>query len=46
MVRRIMGKCVRKFTKPDFIDANGSLQVCAGHKGRSEAAIHAMREPF
>ena len=29
-------------TKPDVIDASGSLQVCAGHKSRSEAAIHAM----
>ena len=30
-------------TKPDVIDASGSLQVCAGHKSGSEAAIHAMR---
>ena len=29
-------------TKPDVIDASGSLQVCAGHKSGSEAAIHAM----
>ena len=29
-------------TKPDIIDASGSLQVCAGHKSGSEAAIHAM----
>ena len=36
-----MGKCDMHVTKPDVIDANGSLQVCAGHK--SEAAIHAMR---
>ena len=26
--------------------ASGSLQVCAGHKSGSEAAIHAMRELF
>ena len=32
--------------KPDVIDASGSLQVCAGHKSGSEAAIHAMRELF
>ena len=29
-------------TKPDVIDTSGSLQVCAGHKSRSEAAIHVM----
>ena len=41
-----MGKCVTKVTKSDVIDASGSLQVCAGHKGGSEAAIHAMQELF
>ena len=35
-----------KVTKPDVIDASGSLQVCAGHKSGSEAAIHAMRDIF
>ena len=33
-------------TKPDVIDASGSLQVCAGHKSVSETAIHAMRNIF
>ena len=33
-------------TKPDVIDASGSLQVCAGHKSGSEDAIHAMRSIF
>ena len=46
VLRRIIGKCVTKVTKPDVIDASGSLQVCAGHKSGSEAAIHAMRELF
>ena len=46
VLRRIMGKCVTKVTKPDVIDASGSLQVCAGHKSGSEAAIHAMQELF
>ena len=32
--------------KPDVIDASGSLQVCAGHKSGSEAAIHARRSTF
>ena len=41
-----MGKYVTKVTKPDVIDASGSLQVCAGHKSGSEVAIHAMREVF
>ena len=46
VIRRIMGKCVMHVTKPDVIDASGSLQVCAGHKSGSEAAIHAMRNIF
>ena len=46
VLRRIMGKCVTKVTKPDVVDASGSLQVCAGHKSGSEVAIHAMREVF
>ena len=29
-------------TKQDIIEARGSLQVCAGYKSGSEAAIHAM----
>ena len=33
-------------TKPDVIEASGSLQVCAGHKSGSEVAIHAMRSIF
>ena len=41
VLRRIIGKCVMKVTKLDVIDASGSLQVCAGHKSGSEAAIHA-----
>jgi len=35
-----------KVTKPDVIDSSGSLQVCAGHKSGSEAAIHAVRDIF
>ena len=27
VLRRIMGKCVTKVTKPDVIDASGSLQA-------------------
>ena len=46
VIPRIMGKCVMHVTKPDVIDASGSLQVCAGHKSGSEAAIHAMHNIF
>jgi len=46
VLRRIIGKCVMKVTKPDVIDSSGSLQVCAGHKSGSEAAIHAVRDIF
>ncbi|PFX34367.1 hypothetical protein AWC38_SpisGene651 [Stylophora pistillata] len=46
VLRRIMGKCITKVTKPDVIDPSGSLQVCAGHRSGSEAAIDAMRELF
>ena len=42
VMQRIMGKCVMHVTKPEFIDASGSLQVCAGHKSGCEAAIYAM----
>ena len=41
-----MGKCVMHVTKSDVIDASGSLQVCAGHKSGSEAAIHTKRSIF
>ena len=46
VLRRIMGKYVKKVIKQDVIDASGSIQVCAGHKSGSEATIHAMQEIF
>ena len=46
VIRRIMAKCVMKILKQDVIDASGSLQVCAGLKCGSEAAIHAIRKIF
>ena len=46
VIPRIMRKCVMHVTKPDVIDASGSLQVCAEHKSGSEAAIHAMHNIF
>ena len=35
-----------RVSKPDVIEASGSLQVCAGQKSGSKAAIHAMRTIF
>ena len=44
-VGEVMGKCVMHVTRPDIIDASGSLQF-VGHKNGTEAAIHAMRSIF
>ena len=44
--RRVTAKCVIQITKPDILDATGSLQVSAGQKSGSEAAVHAMNSLF
>ena len=44
--RRIIAKCVIQITKPDILDATGSLQVSAGQQSGSEAAVHAMNSMF
>ena len=41
-----MAKCIIQITKPDILDVTGSLQVSAGQKSRSEAAIHGMNSIF
>ena len=46
VIPRIIGKSVTKVTKREVMDASGSLQVCAGQKSGSEAAIPAMRKIF
>ena len=46
VIRRIIGKCVTKVAKQDILGSSGSLQVCAGHKSGSEAAVHAMNSLF
>ncbi|KAL9957248.1 hypothetical protein ACROYT_G038862 [Oculina patagonica] len=46
VIRRVIGKCVMKVTKQDVIEASGSLQVCAGLKSGSEAAVHAIHSIF
>ena len=44
--RRIVGKTLMAFLKPDMIEAAGPLQTCSGSPGGIEAAIHAMSESF
>ena len=46
VIRRISAKCVMNFAKKDAVEASGSLQLCAGQKSGSEAAIHAMNSLF
>ena len=46
VIGRICGKCVMKIAKRDVVEASGSLQLCAGQKSGSEAAIHAMHRIF
>ena len=46
VLRRIIGKVVMVNTKNDVINCVGNIQVCAGQKGGSEAAIHAMRAVY
>ena len=46
VLRRIIGKCVMKIAKKDVIEVSGSLQLCAGQKSGSEAAVHAMHAIF
>ena len=46
VIRRICGKCVMNIAKRDVVEVSGSLQLCAGQKSGSEAAIHAMHRIF
>ena len=46
VLRRIIGKAVSTFLKPDIIDAVGPLQLAAGQDGGCEATIHAMEKMF
>ena len=45
-MRRIILKCVMRVTRHDVINASGSLQVSAGLKSGSEAAIYKMHSIF
>lgn len=46
VIRRVMGKCVMNVSRRDVLEASGSLQLCAGQRSGSEAAIHAMHTIF
>ena len=46
VLRRIGGKYIMSVAKKDVVDASGSLQLCAGQKSGSEAAILAMHAVF
>ena len=46
VLRRLKGRAIALELKQDVKEAAGPIQVCAGHKAGSEAAIHAMHEIF
>ena len=46
VMRRIVGKSISWCLGPEIQKAAGPLQVSAGVKGGSEAAIHAMKEIY
>ena len=46
VLRRIIGKCVMNIAKKDIVEVSRSLQLFAGQKSGSEAAIHVMHTIF
>ena len=46
VLRRIFGKALMQVIKGDVMKSAGSLQVCAGQRAGSEAAVHAMNKLF
>ena len=46
VLRRIIGKAVMQVVRSDVLKAAGPIQLCGGHEGGCEAAVHAMREVF
>ncbi len=46
VLRRLIGRAIPSELKDDFKESAGPLQVCAGHKVRAEAPIHALQEIF
>jgi hypothetical protein len=45
-LRRIIGKSISWLVKAEAMTAAGPLQVAAGVKSGSEAAVHAMRQVY
>ena len=45
-IRRIIAKAVLSVTGADIQDAAGTVQLCAGQKSGTEAAVHAMNLAF
>ena len=46
VVRRIIAKAILSITRGDIQDAAGSVQLCAGQKCGTEAAVHTMNLAF
>ena len=46
VIRRVIGKCFMKVTKEDVLEISGFLQVCAGLRSGSEAAVHEVHSIF
>ena len=46
VLRCIIGKAILWILSPDIEEAVRSLQICVGHIGGCEAAIHAVRQLF
>ena len=46
VLRRIVGKIITTVLKKDITDAVDGVQMCAGHQGGSEAAVHSMVDIF
>ena len=44
--RRIVGRAISFILRQDVQTAAGPIQLCAGHEGGCEAAVHAMRHVF
>jgi len=46
ILRRIVSKAAMSVFTEDVIESAGCVQICAGHKGGAEAAIHAVRRIY
>ena len=46
LCRRILGKAILRVIKPDFLEAAGCLQLCAGQDSGCDAAVHCVQKIF